>query len=250
MFRMSKASIIRSSICTEQVGRYNARTNTQHTTPYDDPTITRTLYLPTCSLHIELLMMDAFDIRNMQSLLRCNKTSAELYHAGFIYYNLHDARNHENQIDKKKILRHPPSRHISYCLIRLSSYEYHRNQQRRRFLDSGLAVRFTVFLSRCNFIRAVTANPLLRTQNTRVCCRQSRPSDQGMQQWTSVVPYHSNNGEVWAGYCHVAFQRPDRCKNRMYGGLLFRIRSRSVTGLYCSETSPNNCVPVVDSEHM
>ena len=25
MFRMSKASIIRSSICTEQVGRYNAR---------------------------------------------------------------------------------------------------------------------------------------------------------------------------------------------------------------------------------
>ena len=35
------------------------------TTPYDDPTITRTLYLPTCSVHIELLMMDAFDIRNM-----------------------------------------------------------------------------------------------------------------------------------------------------------------------------------------
>jgi len=23
------------------------------------------LYLPTCSVHIELLMMDAFDIRNM-----------------------------------------------------------------------------------------------------------------------------------------------------------------------------------------
>ena len=26
--------------------------------------ITRTLYLPTCSVHIELLMMDTFDIRN------------------------------------------------------------------------------------------------------------------------------------------------------------------------------------------
>jgi len=26
------------------------------------------------------------------------KTPAELHHAGFIYYNLHDARNHENQI--------------------------------------------------------------------------------------------------------------------------------------------------------
>ena len=33
-----------------------------------------------------------------QSLLRCNKTPAELHHAGFIYYNLHDARKHENQI--------------------------------------------------------------------------------------------------------------------------------------------------------
>jgi len=32
-------------------------------------------------------MMDAFDIRNMYSLLRCNKTPAELHHAGFIYYN-------------------------------------------------------------------------------------------------------------------------------------------------------------------
>ena len=29
-------------------------------------------------------------------LLRYNKTPAELHHAGFIYYNLHDARNHEN----------------------------------------------------------------------------------------------------------------------------------------------------------
>jgi hypothetical protein len=27
--------------------------------------ITRALYLPTCSVHIELLMMDAFNIRNM-----------------------------------------------------------------------------------------------------------------------------------------------------------------------------------------
>ena len=43
-------------------------------------------------------MMDAFDIRNMYGLLRCNKKPAELHHAGFIYYNLHDARNHENQI--------------------------------------------------------------------------------------------------------------------------------------------------------
>ena len=40
------------------------------------------------AVHNELLMMDAFDIRNMQSLQRCNKTSAELHHAGFIYYNL------------------------------------------------------------------------------------------------------------------------------------------------------------------
>jgi hypothetical protein len=30
----------------------------------------------------------------------CNKTRAELHHAGFIYYNLRDARNHENQKPK------------------------------------------------------------------------------------------------------------------------------------------------------
>ena len=30
MFRMSNASIIRSSICTEQVGRYNVRENQIH----------------------------------------------------------------------------------------------------------------------------------------------------------------------------------------------------------------------------
>ena len=46
------------------------------------------MYLPTCSVHIELLMMDTFDIRNMQSLLRCNKTPAELHHAGFFKTNL------------------------------------------------------------------------------------------------------------------------------------------------------------------
>ena len=67
--------------------RVQSSINTQRTTPYDDPTITHTLYLPTCSVHIELLM-DAFDIRNMQSLLRCNKIPAELRHAGFIYYKL------------------------------------------------------------------------------------------------------------------------------------------------------------------
>ena len=97
MFRMSKASIIRSSICTEQVGRYNVRVvvgssyvvarlrlqeqqnknvqdqrsvmvrqNVQiRTTTYDEPTTTRTLYLSTCSVHIGLLMMDAFDVQNM-----------------------------------------------------------------------------------------------------------------------------------------------------------------------------------------
>jgi len=60
MFRMSKASH-RRPISTARW----AITNTQRTTTYDEPTTTRTLYLSTCSVHIELLMMDAFDIRNM-----------------------------------------------------------------------------------------------------------------------------------------------------------------------------------------
>jgi len=30
-------------------------------------------------------------------------SSAELHHAGFINYNLHDARNHENQIQSKSV---------------------------------------------------------------------------------------------------------------------------------------------------
>ena len=33
----------------------------------------------------------------VQQVFYANKTPAELHHAGFIYYNLHDARNHENQ---------------------------------------------------------------------------------------------------------------------------------------------------------
>ena len=72
MFRMSKASIIRSSICIEKVGRYNVRVINPldlHILLYHNAAlvlyITRTLYLPTCSVHIKLLMMDAFDIRNM-----------------------------------------------------------------------------------------------------------------------------------------------------------------------------------------
>ena len=48
-------------------------------------------------------MMNAFDIRNMLSLLRWNKTPAELHHAGFIYYCLYDARNHENQIVEREL---------------------------------------------------------------------------------------------------------------------------------------------------
>jgi len=39
---------------------------------------------------------------HLSRVLRCNKTPAELHRAGFIYYNLHDARNHENQIHKCK----------------------------------------------------------------------------------------------------------------------------------------------------
>ena len=139
--------------------------------------------------------------------------------------------------------------HILYCLIRLSSN--HRNQQRRRCLGLGLAVRLTIFLRRFNFICAVRAAPVLRSQNTRVWyCLCHIAASKACSRWTSVDPYHSNNGEVWAGYCFAAFWRPDRSKNRMYGGSLFRIRSRSVTGLYCSETSPHKYVPFVDSVHM
>jgi len=103
-------------------------------------------------------------------------------------------------------------------------------------------------LSRFNFIGVVPANPVLSTQNTKVwhsLCYIL--ATEACSSWTSIESYHSNNGEVWAGYCHVALWRPDRSKNRMYGGFLFRIRWRSVTGLYCRETSPNNYVPVVDS---
>ena len=43
---------------------------------------------------------------------RWNKTPAELHHAGFIYYNLHDRWNHENQIRNclflEQLIRYPP----------------------------------------------------------------------------------------------------------------------------------------------
>ena len=39
----------------------------------------------------------------LSRLQRFNKTPAELHHAGFIYYNLHDARNHEKQIRKPNL---------------------------------------------------------------------------------------------------------------------------------------------------
>jgi hypothetical protein len=137
---------------------------------------------------------------------------------------------------------------IFRSLIRLSSY--HRYQQRRLCLGSGLAIRFTVFLRGFNFTCAVPATPVLRTHNTRVWhCLCYILATKECSSWTYVKFYHSNNGEAWAGYCYVALWRPDRCKNRMYGGFLFRIRSRSVTGLYCRETS-NNYVPVIDSEHI
>ena len=78
MFRMSKASIIRSSICTEQVGRYNVRV------------IVGSSYGVCSALRISsgLACGGYGSAVGSVASVECpvfNKTPAELHHAGFIY---------------------------------------------------------------------------------------------------------------------------------------------------------------------
>ena len=68
--------------------------------------------------------------------------------------------------------------------------------------------------------------------------------------WTAVESYHGNNGEVWAGYCHVAFWRPPDVRTECMEGSYLELGHGQLRAFTVGKHSPNNYVPVVDSVHM